>query len=361
MTGVLCIPGSVFRVSNERARMLLEAERPREALTELRASLSEDPNNAETLRLLGQALLLADRGPQGAKDAIAAAQQSLASDPDNSFAWRILSVAYTRLGSHDASRDAARTGLRLDPAEWRNHTAVAHADASAKAVGNDTLAAVSAAIRLAPNEPETHFAAGRVAGAQNKRKVAAQHYSRALELDPQHPGSRNNLAVIRMAQGDTGAAAAGFVGLLASDPNSRLALFNLRVAARRSIRIVNVILWFALIFATSGLGVQSYTPTRGIAIGVTVLAVGCIVGYFLWIRRKAGAYFGRFVRSIPRTDRLLAVWALVLAASVVALVIALFVPVGVAVIVYAVLRIVLFASMVAMFATSYLLKPPPPG
>jgi Flp pilus assembly protein TadD len=338
---------------------MLEAQRPREALTELRASLTDDPSNADTLRLFGQALVQADDGPQAAQDAIAAVKQSLTVDPDNSFAWRILAVAYTRLGMQDSARDASRTGLRLDPAEWRNHTAVAHADASAGQIGADTLASVTTAIQLAPSEAEVHFAAGRVAVAQNRRGAAIEHYTKVLSINPEHSGARNNLAVIRMAQGDTGAAAAGFVGILASDPTSKLALFNLRLAARRSIRIVNLILWFAIILATSGLGLHEYSPNHGVAIGVTVLAVVGIVGYFLWIRHKAGAYFGRFVRSVPRTDRWLAVWAALLAASVLALVVALFLPAVAAAVVYLLLKVLLFVSLVAMFASRYLIRRPP--
>ncbi|HEY4268924.1 MAG TPA: tetratricopeptide repeat protein [Galbitalea sp.] len=330
-----------------QARVYLDTNRPAQAITALGQALADQPDAPELLQLLAQAHLAADSGRQGATDAIAAATKALALDPDDPFPWRILSIAYTRLGSHAQSREAARTSRQLAPWLWVSHTIVAHADASAHAISTDTANSMAEALRLAPGEAEVHFAAGRVADASRDTGAAADHYREALSLDPTHAGARNNLAVIDMRNGNAGSAAAGFVGILARDPNSALALYNLRVAAGRSLRVVNIVLWVAVVIVNGvGRGPATGTTDKTISVIVALLATACILGYVLWVRRRAGAYFSRFVRSIPKTDRVLTVWASALACCLVAIVAAIFVPATAVREIYSTAAIVLFISLV---------------
>jgi len=337
--------------AGSQARMYLDANRPREALRSLGRALADDPDDPALLRLLAQAHLAADAGRQGATDAIAAASRAIALDADDPFPWRVLSIAYTRLGRHTQSREAARTARGLAPWLWVSHTIVAHADASAKAVSTDTNESLAEALRLAPGEAEVHFAAGRVADASHNSTAAARHYEQALALDPAHAGARNNLAVIDMRNGNAGRAAAGFVGILAQDPGSTLALYNLRVAAQRSLRVVNIVLWVALVIVNGiGRGDAADPTDKTVSVVVALLATAIIVGYVLWVRRRAGAYFARFVRSIPATDKLLAVWAGALACCLVALIAAIFTPAEATRIIYSCAAILLLASLIGATA-----------
>jgi hypothetical protein len=150
-----------------------------------------------------------------------------------------------------------------------------------------------------------------------------------------------------MQAGNAGRAAAGFVGILAQDPNSTLALYNLRVAASRSLRVVNIVLWVAVVIVNGvGRGPTIGAADKTISVVVAILATACVVGYVLWVRRRAGAYFTRFVLSIPKTDRVLTVWAGALACCLVAIVAAIFVPQEAVRVIYSAAAILLLLSLV---------------
>jgi tetratricopeptide (TPR) repeat protein len=343
--------------AKQQARAFLAINRPTEALRVLYAALASNPEDAGALRLIAQAHLDADSTIQGGRQAVAAAEASLKLEPNNAFGWRIASIAYTRALRHDDARAAARRAQNLEPFGWTGHTMVAHADASSKQVTKETRAAVAEAIRIAPNEPEVYYAAGRVDAARGSGRAAAKHYERVLALNPDHSGARNNLALIHLRHGDAGRAAASFVGILATDPTSTLALRNLRATALRALRIVYLVLavpLFVLGPITPEDDASSPHEVTIIAVVIAAIAVGGGLSYLFWVRHKAGAYFGRFVRSVPRTDKLLTVWAAILLLNMVALVIAIFVPVDVTIAIYAWAKGVLVVSVVVVLVTTSL-------
>jgi tetratricopeptide (TPR) repeat protein len=310
------------------------------------ASLSAEPDDASALRLVGQSYIALDSSIKSSTDAIAAVKRSLALEPDNAHAFRILAIAYSRLRQHPLARQAALAAMRVEPNQWQSYAALAEADA------------VATAQSLAPSNPEVHFVAGRVAGAQGNARLAAQSYQQALALNPDHAGARNNLALIHMRRGNTGSAAASFVGLLSQNPNSRLALFNLRIAALRGLRIISLVLWIAVATVNSVSLSDPNSRSHTLTIVMGVLAVAVIAGYVLWVRSRAGRAFWPFVRSIPRTDRILSAWAAFLAVTIVALVVAIFVPLGATRVIYTTAEVGLFAGIVIMWFVSATLKPP---
>jgi tetratricopeptide (TPR) repeat protein len=322
-----------------RAHALLGANLPKQALEVIYPSLAINPDDAAMLRLAAQAHLAVDPRAGSAQNAISAAQRSLELEPDNAHGWRLLAVAHSRTRSHGRAHEAAETAQRLEPNGWQGHVVLADVDAAADNVDDQTRAAVRTAISLAPQVPGTHFAAARVAMASNNRRAAARHYQDVLAIDPTHAAARNNLAIIQMRRGNTGRAAASFVGLLAENPNSTLALLNLRATAFRALRVVYIVLAIALVALNGYFNADEESPVpaqaRVWSVGVAVLAVVSIATYTLWVRRRAGAYFGRFVRSMPKTDKVVTAWAAVLAVCAIALVSAVFVPSFVARIIYA--------------------------
>jgi Flp pilus assembly protein TadD len=322
------------------------------------ASLSAEPDDASALRLVGQSYIALDSSIKSSTDAIAAVKRSLALEPDNAHAFRILAIAYSRLRQHPLARQAALAAMRVEPNQWQSYAALAEADAAAKQISRETTDAVATAQSLAPSNPEVHFVAGRVAGAQGNARLAAQSYQQALALNPDHAGARNNLALIHMRRGNTGSAAASFVGLLSQNPNSRLALFNLRIAALRGLRIISLVLWIAVATVNSVSLSDPNSRSHTLTIVMGVLAVAVIAGYVLWVRSRAGRAFWPFVRSIPRTDRILSAWAAFLAVTIVALVVAIFVPLGATRVIYTTAEVGLFAGIVIMWFVSATLKPP---
>jgi tetratricopeptide (TPR) repeat protein len=346
--------------AKQQARAFLAINRPTEALRVLYAALAANPEDAGALRLVAQAHLDADSTLQGGSQAVAAAEAALKIESTSAFGWRIASIAYTRALRHDDARAAARRAQSLEPFGWSGHAMVAHADASSKHVTKETRAAVAEAIRIAPNEPEVYYAAARVDAARGLGRAAAKHYEKVLALNPDHSGARNNLAIIQLRHGDAGRAAASFVGILANDPTSTLALRNLRATAMRALRIVYLVLvvpLFVLGPIASGDDASGPHELTILSVIIAAIAVGGGLGYVFWVRNKAGAYFNRFIRSVPRTDKLLTVWAAILLLNMAALVAAIFVPADIAVTIYAWAKGVLVVSFVVVLATTSLRRP----
>jgi tetratricopeptide (TPR) repeat protein len=350
--------------AHRQARALLDANRQNDALRILFAALAESPDDADALRLVGQVYLRSevDRETDRAAghDALVALKQSLVLEPEHAQGWSLLAIAYLRVGMLGDARVAARRGQRLAPDDWSTHYSVAIVDAAASYVTRETRAALTEAMRLAPEEPGVHFAAARVADARNRPRAAARSYEKVLSLDPQHAAARNNLAVLHVRRGNTGRAAAGFVGILASDPGAIRALSNLRYAVRRALRLVNLLLWAAVGIVNIEL-TDSSKPIWGAVTVAEILAAVAIVGtggYVLWVRLSAGVYFGRLVRGIPRTDGWLAAWSIVLVASLVALVVAASVPLAATRVIYQCLAPLLFFTLVIFFTVSLVRKTP---
>ena len=206
--------------------------------------------------------------------------------------------------------------------------------------------------------------AARVAGAQGNARLAAENYEKTLALNPDHVAARNNLALIQLRRGNAGSAAAGFVGLLAQNPNSKLALYNMRIVALRGLRIINLVLWIAVALVNSGAFTQadtSHSAERILVVVVAILAIAVIAGYVLWVRSRAGTAFGRFVRSIPKTDRALTAWAAFLGVTIVALGVAIFVPTTATHAIYTTAGVGLFVGMVIMWIVSSHRRPPSAG
>jgi tetratricopeptide (TPR) repeat protein len=343
-----------------RARLLIEANRPADAVRILSAVVADSPDDAVALRLLAQANLLVSEGRQAAVAAVNAAERAVSLDGANAFGWRMLSIAYGRLERHQEARDAARAAQRASPDQWASHVAVANADSAAKQITPETHAAVAAALSLGPNEADVHFVAARVAAVTGNVTLATQEYRATLGINPEHAAARNNLAVIEMRRGNTGTAAAGFIGILAIDPNSVLAQYNLRVAALRALRIVNIVLVLTVLIGFDFFGRMTLAAgsLHALAIGMGVVSAACIVAYVLWVRRKAGVYFGRFVRSIPRTDKLLTTWAAILTASFAGIIVAVFLPTNITVGLYQVIWQLLFVSFLVVLIVSRKRRPP---
>jgi Flp pilus assembly protein TadD len=334
-----------------QAQLYLDVNRPQEALRVLAAVLASNPDDVMALRTIALAHLQADRGRGGGEPAVRAATRAVTLSPRDAFAWRILALGYSRLGKHPEARKVARTAQSLAPEFWASYTLIAEIDCNAKYVTTDTHTAVAQALKLAPNEPSVLFSAARVAQIDGKLSEARTLYERVLALRPGDASARNNLALISLKRGDTGKAAAGFASVLAQNPNSDLALRNLRATGFNALRIVYFILIICVVLMNNFVrGSNDYDSSNGhlSRVVVAVLAAACVGGYLLWFRRKAGNYFGRIVHSIPATDKILFVWAIVLAASLAAIIGAVFVAGPIAALIYGVTAALLVMTVIAV-------------
>ncbi|MEF2976570.1 tetratricopeptide repeat protein [Subtercola sp. YIM 133946] len=334
------------------ARTYLSLGKPADALAALAPHLASHPDDERGLCLASQAHLVSG----DAARALDAAQHAAALTPDNEWAWRLVALSYSKLGHHPEARAAAANAQAIAPQLWVTHAQVAQVDIAAKRITPESQHAAREATRLAPLEPDAHLTAGNVALAQNDWANAESSFRSALRLEPGHAAARNNLSLVMLRRGRAGSAAAGFVDILSTDPDSEVAVRNLRAVAAVALRHIHFILWVAFAVVTVAFSSASEpdgSPAYGVIwsdfLGGVALVSGVIIlVYVLRMRRAAGARFGQFVRSVPRLDRLLTAWAGLLVADYLLMVAACFTTVHRAQLLYLLAGAILVAGSVVV-------------
>ncbi|UFS60792.1 tetratricopeptide repeat protein [Subtercola endophyticus] len=334
------------------ARTYLSLGKPADALRALAAHLATHPDDERGLCLASQAHLVSGEPAR----ALEAAQRAAALTPENEWAWRLVALSYSKLGRHAEARAAAATALAIAPQLWVTHAQVAQVDIAAKRITAESRLAAREATRLAPMEPDAHLTAGNVALASHDWSTAESAFRSALKLEPGHAAARNNLSLVLLRQGKAGSAAAGFVDILATDPDSEVAVRNLRAVAAVALRHLHFVLWVAFAIVTVAFSSASQSdgsPMYGIVWSDFLALVAAVSGivvlvYVLRLRRSAGARFGQFIRSVPRLDRLLTVWAGLLAVDYLLMVAACFTSVHFAQLLYLLAGGILVAGSVVV-------------
>lgn len=208
----------------ERGVALLNLGRPAEAERHFREALTTDPDNAELLVYLAQALHQQERFAE-ARDVV---RQGLAADPAHLTGLIVLSASLAGLRQFEPALDAVRRGLQIAPALpslHRQHGALLIAqDRAAEAFGPleqartldpedpDTIAmignalyqlrrfqdaeqAVTDALRLDPDNLEAHRLRGALQLRRGGGRSAVDAHRTALRLDPTNQYSREGLSI----------------------------------------------------------------------------------------------------------------------------------------------------------------------
>jgi Tfp pilus assembly protein PilF len=318
----------------ERAAVYLDASRPLDALRLLGPYLASAPEDVRALCLHARALVDSGDARRGAESA----RRAVSLAPEDEWAWRVLALAESDAGNHHAAAGAAARARELAPLTWQTHMQAASVDLVAGTATRATLAAALRAVELAPHQAVTHFMVGNVHLAQHSPKDAEKAFRRALALDPQMESARNNLAVASMRQGATGAAAAGFVDVLAANPVSDLARRNVLAAVAATVNrgrillgagvVASVVLRNASIAAAEGSSsvaaldakVATILVVIAIGLGWTVLGVRFVAG--------AGIRLRQILRAAWRFDRWICWIALLGVAVYAALIVTAVSPTG---------------------------------
>jgi tetratricopeptide (TPR) repeat protein len=175
------------------------------AVTEYRAALSLDPQDADTRD--GWARMLGRAGQDSA--ALNAFQSLLHDHPDDARAWYNLGNLYRRL-------------RRIEPAR----------------------AAYERSLALEPNRETAWNHLGEVYRAMGDTARAARCYQRALAVVPAHEPALSNLAALRAQQGHAAEAEAGWRAALAANPRHLPSLVNLAILLTESGRTAEALpLW----------------------------------------------------------------------------------------------------------------------
>ncbi|GII57461.1 hypothetical protein Pth03_58500 [Planotetraspora thailandica] len=209
-------------VPMERARALLELNRPAEAERELRGLLAQDPENVNGHAYLSVALTQQRRMPEaiGAAreavrlspdhwfshyvagqayyragyphEAVTAARACLALSPEHAPTWDLLARVYVYIEQWPQAADAARRGLEVDP---ENPDLVSLLALALTMLGDAVPAKETAAraVGLSPESAMAHLVYGRAQLAFGSPGEAARAFREVLRLAPGFDQARDLL------------------------------------------------------------------------------------------------------------------------------------------------------------------------
>lgn len=217
-----------------RVHLLIDTERWDDALRALGAHIAHAPDDAEAWRLLARAHL--GQGDSGS--ALAASRRAIALDPESDWGYRLLSLALTGASDYDKARDAAKHAVRLAPMNWQNHYQRASVDVSARAIDEETWAALRQTAGLAPDEDVGHRLTGLAALHTKKLRTAAAEFREALRLNPQSAEAMNDLGVVQSRRGNYPSATTSFMSALRTAPTDPHYIDNLRRMVRMWVGLI---------------------------------------------------------------------------------------------------------------------------
>lgn len=179
-----------------RACALIEANRPDQAIGLFSGLLAHYPNQAGPVRLgLARAHACAARP----SEALAEARAAVAAMPQNADAQFLLGSLLNQAEDQAGAERSLRAALALDPEHVLSSCALVDLlvkqDRCAQAFPLAQLA-----IRLAPQEPDSHIAMGRVYEEIDPR-IARRAYKKAVQLDPESPTASMELATFDFNHG----------------------------------------------------------------------------------------------------------------------------------------------------------------
>ncbi|MCK6439316.1 MAG: tetratricopeptide repeat protein [Planctomycetes bacterium] len=213
----------------ERALLLFQQSRHKEADKEFGMAVAEDPNSAfprafmamnlaelerytEASREVAQALrlepdsafahyanayVLIDRNRFN--EAEAAARQAVAIDPDDEDHWGILGAALIGQKRWKDALESAERGLAIDPEDGRclniRSMCLAKLGRAGEAIGS-----ADAALHLAPESSNSHAVKGWALLEQSKPKEALEHFIEALRLDSSNEYAREGMVLALKAK-----------------------------------------------------------------------------------------------------------------------------------------------------------------
>lgn len=171
------------QIAFQRASLLSDLGRFREALAVVDEALGHDPDDPTLLSTEGWLLIKLGR----AADAQSVLSALVASQPDSPWNLYLLAAAEAGLDNEKAARAAADRALELDPNTPRYHLQVAHIAVVGKISAADRATAkerVESALTLSPDSPGGLLAAGEIYRALGETEQAKSYVARGLAIAP---------------------------------------------------------------------------------------------------------------------------------------------------------------------------------
>lgn len=318
----------------QRVEHLLDLGRYQQALELVDVLLAEHPDGdvpggGSGLHGLAARGLLGLERPH---PALVAARREVASHPDDPWGHVLCSLALQETGDRDGAVHAALAAVARGPHWWATHVRYALAASLYPTLLRDAGAAARRAVALAPHEAETHFAVGLVEAALGRTAIARRAYTEVLRLEPDHAAALNNVTLLdrrfRLVP-----AARLLNESLRSEPGNRLVADNV---VRLGLRFTQRLLWAGLVgLMTTVLvvGGDPVDPGAGELHWVGVLTGSLTLLGMAVATIVVGRALPRGVRLLLRgaalTHGLLLPYVVAVAAVVVGIVLAAYVPGGV--------------------------------
>ena len=199
----------------------------------LQLALAVEPDDAGAWSLLARAQLGAGRF----EEAILAADTAAALSGASADPHMIAALALLRLDRAGDAVRRARDAVRADPFDSRALGLLAQLLAGNPSTAREAPELAERMVRLAPEDPAVHLAAGRVAAASGERTKAKRAFVRALSLDPSGGGAHHELANLRLRRrannpASLAEAAAGFARAAHAEPAAQHSRLRLELVLR---------------------------------------------------------------------------------------------------------------------------------
>jgi Flp pilus assembly protein TadD len=206
----------------ERIRLLVELQRPREAVELARKARANGDHTAELCELEGLGLIRL----QDYKAALEALALGLKQAPERPHLHYLWSFAARSEGRADDARAAIAEALRLSPEEPVYLRAEAELLSDRKDHAQ-ALKSAKEAVRCGPDRASNYVTLGFVASAAGDKAFARTSYEKALELDPEDASAWNNLGCLDLEDGKAQLARERFRESLRLAPEGQRARKNL--------------------------------------------------------------------------------------------------------------------------------------
>jgi len=220
-----------YNTENKDARIglanaLHEKDDPEASIAYFEDAAKRAPDAAGPLSHLGKALIDASKY----KEAVAVLLKALQLQINFAPAHTNLGIAFQQMKMLDDALECHKTSLLLDPTDIYAQTKIADTYLLRKEYdkANEHYQQI---IALAPKDPNSYSKlASCYASYQDRYEEAIALFNRALELDPKHALTHNNVGAIMFDHGDTAPAIEHFQQAIALKHNYLTAIHNLALA-----------------------------------------------------------------------------------------------------------------------------------
>ena len=183
----------------ERANFLIEINRWREALRELRVYLSHFPNDYEALCQSA----LCHYEINELKSALRFSKKAISSEPELEWAYRLQSLIFRASGNNSKALEAAEICVQKAPFQIFSLQTLAYAQID-KFLLADAKETSEAMFNISPESAETHDVCGYLALKNEDWQVAEAQFKTALKINPESYFTLNNLGSVYFSQSKLG-------------------------------------------------------------------------------------------------------------------------------------------------------------